>query len=116
MYAVIESGGRQYKVQVGQAIEVDRLRAADGETVELGRVLMVSDDDQMTVGQPTVPGARVLAEVIAETRGPKIIVFRYKSKVRYRRKLGHRQLHTRVRIIGIETGATLAEVAGKAEI
>ena len=115
MYAVIESGGRQYKVQVGQAIEVDRLAAADGETVELGRVLMVSDGDQMTVGQPTVPGARVLAEVIEETRGPKIIVFRYKPKVRYRRKLGHRQLHTRVRISGIETGATLAEVAGEAE-
>ncbi len=116
MYAVVESGGRQYKVAVGQTLEVDRLPAADGETVELGRVLMLVDDDEMTVGQPTVPGARVLAEVVGDTRGRKIIVFKYKNKVRYRRKLGHRQTYTRVRITDIQSAALPAEQVEQASV
>ena len=108
MYAVIESGGRQYKVQVGQTLDVDLLPAADGETVELGRVLMLGGDDQLTVGQPTVPGAKVLAEVVGLARAKKVIVFRYKAKVRYRRKIGHRQPYTRVRVTEIQTAAQTA--------
>lgn len=108
MYAVVESGGRQYKVQVGQTLDVDLLPAAAGETVELGQVLMVGGDEEVSVGQPTVPGAKVLAEVVGEIRGPKIIVFKYKPKVRYRRKLGHRQSYTRVVVKEILAGSAQA--------
>ena len=106
MYAVLESGGKQYKVEVGQTIDVDLLPVESGETVELGRVLMLGGDEGIAVGQPTVEGARVLAEVVGEVRGQKIIVFKYKPKVRYRRKLGHRQSFTRVFIKEIQTSQT----------
>jgi large subunit ribosomal protein L21 len=98
MYAVIETGGKQYKVQPGEEVQVERLPAAVGETIALDRVLLVGDGDSVEIGRPTVAGARVLAEVVAQEKGPKIIVFRYKRKVRYRRKTGHRQLLTRLRI------------------
>mgnify|MGYP005843620665 CR=1 FL=1 len=106
MYAVVESGGRQYKVEVGQTVDVDLLPAASGETIELGRVLMVGHDGEASVGQPLVAGAKVLAEVVGEVRGPKLIVLKYKPKVRYRRKLGHRQSYTRVLIKEIQTGSS----------
>lgn len=108
MYAVVESGGKQYKVEVGKTVDVDLLAAAPGETVELGRVLMISAEDGVTVGQPTVDGARVLAEVVEDVRGPKLIVFKYKSKVRYRKKNGHRQSYTRVLVKDIQATAAQA--------
>jgi len=108
VYAVVESGGRQYKVEVGQTLDVDRLPAGAGETIELGNVLMVAGDDEIAVGKPTVEGAKVLAEVVGEVRGEKIIVFKYKPKVRYRRKLGHRQPYTRVKVTEIQTGSAEA--------
>lgn len=98
MYAVVETGGKQYKVTVGQTLDVERLPAQPGETVELDRVLLVANADNVIVGQPTVAGARVLASVIDEHKGPKIIVFKYKPKKRYRRKTGHRQTYTRLKI------------------
>ncbi len=98
MYAVVETGGKQYKVQPDETLQVERLPAEVGATVELDRVLLVGDGDAVEVGQPTVAGARVIAEVIAQEKGDKIIVFRYKRKVRYRRKTGHRQQLTRLRI------------------
>jgi large subunit ribosomal protein L21 len=98
MYAVIETGGKQYKVEPGATLQVERLPAEVGSTIELDRVLLLADGDTVHVGQPTVPGARVVAEVVAQEKGEKIIVFRYKRKVRYRRKTGHRQLLTRLRI------------------
>lgn len=104
MYAVVESGGRQYKVKVGQTIDVDRLPADAGETVELDRILMLAGDGEAQVGQPTVAGAKVVAQVVDQIRSPKIIVFKYKPKVRYRRKLGHRQPYTRLLIRDIQTG------------
>lgn len=104
MYAIVKAGGRQVRVAVGQTLEVDRIAADPGETVDLGNVLLVGGDDGVTVGRPTVPGAKVTARVIGPTRGEKIIVFKYKAKVRYRRKQGHRQDYTRVRITGIEPG------------
>ncbi|MBI4319074.1 MAG: 50S ribosomal protein L21 [Chloroflexi bacterium] len=103
MYAVVETGGRQYKVSEGQVIEVERIQAEPGQTIELDRVLLVSDD-QVAIGQPTVPGAKVIAKVIGEGKGEKIIVFRYKPKVRYRRKLGHRQTYTHLAIEEIVPG------------
>ena len=104
MYAIVKSGGRQLKVAVGQTLDLDRLPSDPGETIELENVLLVGGDDGVSVGRPTVPGAKVTARVIGPTRGEKIIVFKYKPKVRYRRKLGHRQDYTRVRITGIEPG------------
>ena len=98
MYAVIETGGKQYKVQPNDTLQVEKLPAEVGATVELDRVLLVSDGDALEMGRPTVAGARVVAEVVAQEKGDKIIVFRYKRKVRYRRKTGHRQHLTRLLI------------------
>ena len=98
MYAIIEDGGKQYKVARGAVVEVELLPAAEGESVELDRVLLVSQAGQVTVGTPTVPGAKVLATVQAQGQGPKIIVFRYKAKTRQHKKKGHRQPFTKVKI------------------
>jgi large subunit ribosomal protein L21 len=105
MYAVVETGGRQYRVQPGDTLDVELLGALDGATVELDRVLLVGGEGDTAVGQPLVSGARVIAEVVGEVRGPKIVVFKYKSKVRYRRKTGHRQNLTRLRVTEIRGGA-----------
>jgi large subunit ribosomal protein L21 len=96
MYAVVETGGKQYKVEPGGTLQVEKLLAEVGTTVELGRVLLVGDGDALEVGRPTVAGARVVAEVVAQEKADKIVVFRYKRKVRYRRKTGHRQPLTRL--------------------
>ena len=101
MYAVIETGGKQYRVSPGQTVEVELLPAEPGATVTLDRVLMVSADGRTLVGQPTVAGAHVVGTVAREGRGPKVIVFRYKSKKRYRRKTGHRQDYTYLTITDI---------------
>jgi len=98
IYAVIESGGKQYKVTPGQTVDVERLGVAEGDTVELDRVLLIADGTNVTVGKPTIPGARVMATAKGEGRGDKVIVFKYKPKVRYRKKTGHRQLYTRLSI------------------
>ena len=105
MYAVVKTGGKQYRVQPGDTLDVELLGGPGGATVELDRVLMVGGDGEAAVGQPLVPGARVVAEVVGEVRGPKIVVFKYKSKVRYRRKTGHRQTLTRLRVTEIRRGA-----------
>jgi large subunit ribosomal protein L21 len=98
IYAIIETGGKQYKVIPGQTIDVERLNVAEGNTVELDRVLLISDNDKVTVGTPTVDGAKVIATSQGEGKGKKIIVLKYKPKVRYRKKTGHRQLYTRLTI------------------
>ena len=98
MYAVLRTGGKQYKVQVGQVIDVEKLAAAKGSTVELTDVLLLANDDEIQVGRPTVEGARVVAKVLEEGLGEKKVVFKYKPKVRYRRRLGHRQPYTRLAI------------------
>jgi len=96
IYAVIDTGGKQYKVTPGQTIDVERLDVAEGKTVELDRVLLIADGDKVRVGTPTVDGAKVVATSQGEGKGKKIIVFKYKPKVRYRKKTGHRQLYTRL--------------------
>lgn len=102
MYAVIETGGKQYRVSPGQTVEVELLPAEPGSSVALDRVLLVSADGKTFVGQPTVPGAAVVATVAREGRGKKIIVFKYKSKKRYRRTQGHRQDYTYLLITDIQ--------------
>jgi large subunit ribosomal protein L21 len=91
MFAVIKSGGRQYKVSVGQKLEVNRLPVEDGAQIEIGEVLLISDADRSLIGTPFVDNARVLATVEGQARGEKLIVFKYKSKKRYRHRRGHRQ-------------------------
>ena len=101
MYAFVRTGGHQYKVAVGDELNVEKLPVEAGEQVELNEVLMVSSDDQVTVGDPLVAGARVTATVVDQHRGDKIVVFKYKPKKRYRRKMGHRQDLTRLSINAI---------------
>lgn len=102
-YAIVESGGKQYKAVPGSIIEVDRLSHEVGDKVELDIVLL-STDDEVLVGTPFVNGAKVQASVIAEVKAPKVIVFKYKPKERYRRKQGHRQRYTQLKIDSIEEG------------
>jgi len=103
MYAIVETGGKQYRVKAGDTIAVERLSGEPGDTLDLGRVLLLAGngDGETRVGSPGVAGAVVRAEVVEHARGEKIVIFRYKSKVRYRRKTGHRQSLTRVRITDI---------------
>jgi large subunit ribosomal protein L21 len=103
MYAIVETGGKQYRVKPGDTIAIERIAGEPGEVLDLGRVLLVSGNGggAARVGSPGVDGAIVRAEVVEHARGEKIIVFRYKSKVRYRRKTGHRQALTRLRITDI---------------
>lgn len=98
IYAIIDIGGKQYRVTSGQVLDVDLLHVDEGNTIELDRVLLIGDEDKVTVGTPTVEGARVLATSQGEGRGKKIIVLKYKPKVRYRKKTGHRQGYTRLSI------------------
>src|SRR6516162_382981 len=98
MFAVIKSGGRQFKVSVGQTLEVERLPIDDGEQIRIEEVLLISDADRSLVGTPYVDNAAVLATVERQTRGEKLIVFKYKSKKRYRHRRGHRQELTVLRI------------------
>jgi large subunit ribosomal protein L21 len=111
IYAIIETGGKQYKVNPGQTIDVERLNVAEGNTVELDRVLLIADGERVVVGTPTVDGAKVVATAQGEGKGKKVIVFKYKPKVRYRKKTGHRQLYTRLVIDKIvEAGAVEAKL------
>jgi large subunit ribosomal protein L21 len=110
IYAVIETGGKQYKVSPGQTIDVERLEVAEGKTIDLDRVLLIGDGKKVTVGTPTVDGAKVVATSQGEGRGDKVVVFKYKPKVRYRKKTGHRQFYTRLVIDEIvEPGAAKAK-------
>jgi len=98
VYAVVETGGRQYKAVEGEAILVEQIPEEVGARVELDRVLLISGPSGVKVGQPTVKGARVLATVLEQTRGPKIRIFKYIPRKRYRRRGGHRQSYTRLMI------------------
>ncbi len=98
IYAIIETGGKQYKVTPGLTIDVERLEVDEGNTIELDRVLLIADGDEVTVGTPTIDGAKVVATSRGDGKGKKLIIFKYKPKVRYRKKTGHRQLYTRLAI------------------
>lgn len=100
-YAIVQTGGKQYRLQSGDTIKVESLRGDVGDLLELTDVRMISQDGQVTIGAPTVEGARVTTEVLGHGRGKKIIVFKYKAKTRYRRKNGHRQNYTELRVTDI---------------
>ncbi len=116
MYAVIETGGKQYRVEFGTEIEVEHLDVDAGQTIELDRILLVADGEQATIGSPLVDGALVRADVVRQDRGEKLIVFKYKPKARRRVKKGHRQELTVLRISEISLdGRSAAEDADKAK-
>ena len=98
MYAIVESGGKQYKAVPGTTVEVDRLQIEEGTQIDLDQVLLVADDEDIKVGTPTVKGASVKATVVEHFKGKKILVFKYIPSERSRRKRGHRQLYTRLHI------------------
>jgi large subunit ribosomal protein L21 len=100
-YAIIQTGGKQYRVEPGVTFRVESLPGDEGDLVELEDVLMVSDDGEVKLGNPTLPGAKVTAEVVGNGRGKKVTVFKYKAKTRYRRKNGHRQSYTELRVTDI---------------
>ena len=101
MYAIIESGGKQYRVEPGAVISLERIPGEVGSPLELNRVLLFSDGTTVKVGQPVLSGAKVISEIVAQTRGEKIDVFKFKKRKKYRRKTGHRQELTSVRIAQI---------------
>ena len=103
-YAVFRSGSKQYKAVPGAVIDVDRLKAETGSYVELGDVLAVSRQGDVLIGDPLVPNASIIAQVESHGQDDKIIVFKYKRKVRYRRKKGHRQQYTRILVTSIMLG------------
>jgi large subunit ribosomal protein L21 len=116
MYAVIETGGKQYRVEVGTELQVELLDVEPGKTITLERVLLVTDGDQSSIGRPVVPDAAVSAQVVRQIRGEKLISFKYRPKARSRVKKGHRQELTVLRISDITlNGKSAAKSAEKAE-
>lgn len=101
MYAIIATGGKQYKVEEGQTLDVELLHAEAGETIEIDSVLMLNKDGEIVTGKPYVEGAKVSLKVVENGKAPKIVVFKYKPKKNYRRKKGHRQPYTRVTVESI---------------
>ena len=109
MYAVIRTGGKQYRVEAGQRVRVETLPGSAGDTVKLSDVLLLGGENAVTVGTPNVADAHVEAEIVAQGRDRRVYTFKYKNKIRYRRLIGHRQPHTELsirKIVGPEGAAT----------
>ena len=104
MYAVIRSGGKQYRVEQGEELRLDTIAAEPGESVDLGEILAVHDGEQLHLGTPLLESAKVTGRVLSHGRGRKIIVYRFKRRKGYHRKLGHRQGYTEVRVEQIAAG------------
>ena len=102
MYAVLLTGGKQYRVQEGDVLFVEKLDAEVDTTVELDQILAIGKEDGLVVGKPVVEGAKVVAKVIAQGKARKIVVFKFKRKLDYRKKQGHRQAYTKIQIEKIE--------------
>ena len=105
MYAIFESGGKQYKVAAGDTLDVEKMDVSAGDTVELTDVLLIADGDQVKVGTPTIENASIAAHVVEHVKGEKIYVFKSKKRKGYRRKTGHRQKYVRLYIDEIKLGA-----------
>jgi large subunit ribosomal protein L21 len=102
MYAVVRTGGKQLRVEPGAAVRVEKLEGSVGDSVELAEVLLVGADDGARIGTPLVAGAKVVGTITAQGRGPKITIFKMKRRKGYRRKMGHRQSYTEIRVDKIE--------------
>ena len=116
MYAVIETGGKQYRVELGSELAVERLEGAPGETIDLERVLLIADGEQASIGTPVVSDALVRASVVRHDRADKVVVFKYRPKARHRAKKGHRQEKTVIRVADIRfNGRSAADEASAQE-
>ena len=102
MYAVIRSGGKQHRIETGQSFRVEKLAGSVGDSVELDEVLLVGGEGEARVGRPLVEGAKAVGVITAQARGPKITIFKMKRRKGYRRKQGHRQAYTEIRVDKIE--------------
>jgi large subunit ribosomal protein L21 len=116
MYAVVETGGRQYRVSPGDTIDVEKLAGVVGETVTLTDVLMVGEGADVTVGTPRLVEAHIEARIVAQKRGKKIIIFKHKRRKGYRRKQGHRQWLTSLHVVGIHTADVAVPLASEAQV
>jgi large subunit ribosomal protein L21 len=101
MYAVIKTGGKQYRVTEGETLKVEKLDAEEGASVEFDQVLMIADGDRIQVGTPYVEGARVTATVKSQGRGPKVVIVKFRRRKHYRKTQGHRQSYTELRVSDI---------------
>ena len=104
MYAVIETGGKQQRVEPGEELSVEKLEVAEGDTVEFDRVMLAGEGADVTIGTPYIDGAKVSAEVVAHGRGKKVTIIKMRRRKHYRRQAGHRQSFTRIRITDIAAG------------
>ncbi len=111
MYAIIETGGKQYRVQEGDVITVEKLDVEAGSKIELDKVLVLNNGTELKVGAPYVEGAKVVGEVVENGKGKKVIIFKYKAKKDYRKKQGHRQPYTMIKIESLDGKAAPAKVA-----
>jgi large subunit ribosomal protein L21 len=102
MIAIIKTGGKQYLVSPGDKIKIEKLEKKEGESVAFDEVLLVEKDNKLSLGTPFITGAKVIGKVLAQGKGEKVIIFKYKAKKRYHLKKGHRQFFTQVEITGIE--------------
>ncbi len=102
MYAVVRTGGKQVRVAPGESLRVEKLEGAVGDPIELNEVLLVGGDEGTRIGAPLVEGAKVVGTIAAQGRGPKLVIFKMKRRKGYRRKQGHRQLYTEIRVERIE--------------
>ena len=105
MYAVIESGGKQHRVEKGEILQLEKLNAATGDKVKFDKVLLVGEGESVKIGKPYVQGGQVTAEVLREGRGDKIKIIKFNRRKNYKRQQGHRQWYTEVKITGIKAGA-----------
>ncbi|MEK7607114.1 MAG: 50S ribosomal protein L21 [Patescibacteria group bacterium] len=103
MFAVIATGGKQYRAKVGDVLIIEKISGAAGVSVDFDQVLLLSDEEgnDVKMGTPTVAGAKVQAEIVEQGRGEKVSVVKYKPKVRYRRRVGHRQEYTKVKVLAL---------------
>lgn len=104
MFAVLETGGKQYKVEQGSVIQVERIAGEVGDAIEIGKVLLIEDGEKVSIGSPLVKGASIKAQIVEQLRGPKLIVFKKRRRKGSRRKNGHRQELSRVRVTEIVAG------------
>lgn len=115
MYAVIKTGGKQYRVEPGETIQVEKLDGNPGDTLDLEEVLLVSKDDDVILGKPTIDGALVRTKIVEHDRYRKVIIFKFKRRKRYRRKIGHRQWFTKLKIVDIGVPADLVDEQASGE-
>jgi large subunit ribosomal protein L21 len=104
MYAVIESGGKQHRVQEGEVLRLEKLEVATGESIDFDKVLLVAEDGSVKVGKPYVDGGKVSAEVVSHGRGDKVRIIKFNRRKHHRKQMGHRQWFTEVKITGISAG------------